>query len=352
MRASIKAVTAGICTACVITWLPGCGSDQDPREPGVQQLRWATSAVGSAGHRAKVSLMALLTREWDGYQISVMPTSGAVASIRGYATGQFDGYYGADIAFRELAEDSGRFRGFGGRVEREPLQSFWAYTMEVGLAVHAGRSDAQNWSDLAGKTLFTGPAAWDVKAQLDRALGVLDTGYRYRELDLGIAGNALGAGSIDGIAAYTAGERSLAAWVSEAALATPLRIVNPDTDEITRLREAGMEVVAVDAQRLRSEVGVDTAYLVPFFYGFHLGAEVPEEAVYRMLRIVEQHAGRLAESDPVFAQLAEDMPRLQQRGITASAGSVRIHPGLARYLRAVDAWRPEWDDRVWHDDAS
>ncbi|WP_290653404.1 hypothetical protein [Aquisalimonas sp.] len=77
---------------------------QDPTE-----LRWATSSVGSAGHAVKVDLMAMLNREWEGYSITVLPTAGAVATVRGYALGEFDGYYGADVAFQELADDSGRF---------------------------------------------------------------------------------------------------------------------------------------------------------------------------------------------------------------------------------------------------
>jgi hypothetical protein len=40
----------------------------------VTQLRWATSAVGSAGHRAKVALMAMLNREMPDYSITVLPT--------------------------------------------------------------------------------------------------------------------------------------------------------------------------------------------------------------------------------------------------------------------------------------
>lgn len=290
--------------------------------------------------------MAVLEREWDGYRISVMPTAGAVASIRGYAIGQFDGYYGADIAFRELAQDSGRFRGFAGRVQREPLQSFWAYTMEVGLAVRADTPDIDGWRALAGRPMFTGPAAWDVRAQLDRALGVLGVDYRYRELDLGLAGGALASGSVDAIAAYTAGERAPAAWVAEAALAADLRIVNPSDEEISALRNAGLDVVAIDAGAFPGNVGVDTARFIPFFYGFHLGAEVPADDVYRMLTIIEDKAAELAAADAVFAQLAEDMPALQQRGVAASIDSVRVHPGLARYLRERGAWRDEWDGRV------
>ena len=58
-----------------------------------------------------------------------MPTPGAAASVRGFAAGQFDGYYGADVAFHEIAGDTGCYKGFE-QGENELLQSFWAYTLK------------------------------------------------------------------------------------------------------------------------------------------------------------------------------------------------------------------------------
>ena len=100
-------------------------------------IRWATSAVGSAGHKALVALADVLNREMPKYRITVLPTPGAIVSVKGYATGQFDGYYGADIAFYQLAHDNGRFKGFKASMKRQPVQSFWTYTTEMGIGVRA-----------------------------------------------------------------------------------------------------------------------------------------------------------------------------------------------------------------------
>ncbi len=313
----------------------------------ITQLRWATSATGSAGHRAKVNLMAVLNRELDAYNITVMPTPGAIATIRGFTMGEFDGFYGADIAFNELAHDTGRFRDFRDRMEREPVQSFWAYTMEVGLAVR--KADAETlsgWRDLSGSPVFTGPAPWDVRAQLERAMNVLEVGHEYRELDLGLAGSSLGDGTIDAFIAYTAGEASLAPWVAEAELATDIAVLNPSEEEAEALKAAGLEVVRVSADVFQTDVGTDEAHFVPFFYGFHVGMNVSEEDKYQMLLVIEENAEELAQADSVFAQINEDMPAIQRRGVEASIDDVKVHPGLARYMRERDVWNPDWDDRI------
>src|SRR5215831_11711147 len=76
-----------------------------------QDIRWGSPPVGTAGHKALVSLANLLNKEMPKYRISVLPTAGAIATVKGYATGELDGFYGSDIAYHELATDSNRFKG-------------------------------------------------------------------------------------------------------------------------------------------------------------------------------------------------------------------------------------------------
>ena len=89
---------AGYAVAVVLA-LPGLAQISVPDAFAQQDLGWGTSAVGSSGHRALTALANVLNPEMKKYQITVQPTPGAVVSVKGYATGKFDGYYGADIAF-------------------------------------------------------------------------------------------------------------------------------------------------------------------------------------------------------------------------------------------------------------
>ena len=90
----------------------------------------------------------------------------------------------------------------------------------------------------------------------------------------------------------------------------------------------------------------DKVLLLPFYYGFHVGLEVPEEDVYRMLMVIEKNAAELAKSDAGFAQIAKDMPRMQRLGVGSAANLVPIHPGLAKYMRAKGVWDTKWNARV------
>jgi len=316
----------------------------------VKELRWGTSAVGSSGHRALTALANLLNEKMDGYRITVLPTPGAIVSVKGFATGELEGNYGSDIAFYELANNTARFEGFQESVEVQPVQSFWAFTVEVGLGVHASqRENFDEWADLAGQRVFTGPRPWDTRAQVERGLEALGVEHEYVEVDLSTAGSLLESGQIAGFLIYTNAEATTAPWIIEAGLTTDWEILNPSEEELARLKEAGFVVTEVEnpAEVFQEDkLQADKAILLPFYYGFHVGLDVPEEDVYRMLQVIEENAAELAQADAGFAQIAADMPGMQVRGVEAAGDLVPIHPGLARYMREKGVWNAEWDSRI------
>ncbi len=314
----------------------------------ITEINWGTSSVGSSGHRALVALTTILNREMEDYTFNVLPTAGAVQTVKQYTMYEIDGMYGADVGFYEYANNIDRFEGFADYVEREPVQSFWGFTLEVGLAIHARDVDNYTeWRDLADESVFTGPAPWDVRAALERPLSVLEVNHEYVEIDLSMAGSSLDAGHIKAINAYTSGEKTVPPWVLEAELATDIAILNPSPEEIEILRNEGIEVVEISPDVFETDVYVDTVIRVPFFYGFHTGPEViPEDDMYQMLQIIMTNTEELVEQDPIYGQIHEDMIDIQVRGLQATINDVMVHPGLARFLREHDAWNEEWDDRI------
>ena len=313
----------------------------------VKEIPWGTSAVGSAGHKALVVLADVLNREMPKYRVTVQPTPGAIVSVKGYATGQFEGYYGSDIAFYEMANDIKRFKGFKPSIKRQPVQSLWVYTTDMGLAVHArDQGKYKKWNDLVGKALFTGMPPWDTRAQLERAFEAIGLKYQYRQVDLSAAGSLLQSGSIDGFGLYTTGESATPPWIAEASLAADWAAVNPSDEELAALRKAGFAVIEVKPEVFKRDVHASKVVLLPFYYGFHVGLEVPEDDVYQMLKVVEKNVADLAKADSSFAQIAKDMAGFQRRGVLSSVNLVPVHPGLAKYMREKGVWDAKWDGRI------
>lgn len=313
----------------------------------VKDIPWGTSAVGSSGFRALTALAEVLNREMPKYRVTVQAMPGAILTVKGYATGQVEGYYGADIAFYELANDINRFKGFKPHIKRLPVQSFWTFTVEVGTAVRASDKDKfKSWADLSGKPVFTGPLPWDVRAQLERAYTTLGVKHEYRQVDLAAVGSLLKSGGIDAFIIYTNAEATTAPWITEASLAADWAALNPTAKEIGALKQAGFTTTEVKPAAFKRDVHTDKVVLLPFYYGFHVGLEVPEEDMYQMLKVIEKNAAELAKADKGFAQIAADMPGMQRRGVESAANLVPIHPGLAKYMREKGVWVSKWDARI------
>jgi TRAP-type uncharacterized transport system substrate-binding protein len=279
----LKRVLTTVAVAAFISMMTSAAWSQ-------QDIRWGTPPVGTAGHKALVTLANLLNKEMPKYRISVLPTAGAIATVKGYATNELDGYYGSDVAFHEFATDSGRFKGFKNSVQRQPIQSFWSNTIEVGLAVHVRNKDKiKNWSDLAGKRVFTGPLPFDTRAQTERALTVLRVKFSYVQIDLATVGSQLASGAIDAMSIYTGSESSPPPWLAEASLAADWAALNPSPDEIVELKKNGFSVVEVSPMVFNRDVHADKVIELPFYYSFNVGLDVPEDEVYQMLTIIEKN---------------------------------------------------------------
>jgi TRAP-type uncharacterized transport system substrate-binding protein len=267
--------------------------------------------------------------------------------VKGYATKELDGYYGSDVAFHELSTDSARFKGFKARIQRQPVQSFWSNTIEVGLAVHVRNKDKiKSWADLAGKRVFTGPLPFDTRAQTERGLSALGVKFNYVQVDLATVGSQLESGALDAMSVYTGSESAPPTWLSEASLAADWAALNPSAEEIGVLKKKGFAIAEVSPKVFHRDTHTDKVVELPFFYGFDVGMEVPEADVYQMLNVIEKNAADLAKVDPTFSQIGKDMKGFQVRGVESSSELVPIHPGLAKWMREKGVWNAKWDSKV------
>jgi TRAP-type uncharacterized transport system substrate-binding protein len=312
-----------------------------------KDIKWGTSAVGSSGYKALVNLTAVLNKEMPNYRFTALPMPGAIVSVKGYATGQIDACYGADVAFYEMANDTSRFKGFKAQMKRQPVQSFWTYTTEVGVGIPAkSRDKLKQWRDLSGKKVFTGPLPWDVRAQLERGFEALGVKHEYVEVDLATVGSLLEQGRLDGFITYTNAESSTAPWITEVSLSTDFAMLNPSQEEIQILKQKGFGIAEVDPKVFKKDVHVDKVIYLPFYYGFHVGMEMPEADVYQMLNVIEKNAAELAKSDAGFEQIRKGMADIQRKGVESAIEFVEVHPGLAKWMREKGVWNSKWDNRI------
>jgi len=314
-----------------------------------KDIKWGTGPVGSVGHKALVVLADLLNREMPDYRITVLPMPGAVMTVKGYATNQVDAFYGSDDSLREFVTDTGRFKGFKASVQRQPVQSMWIFTLDVGLAIKASNRDKiKKWTDLTGKKVYTGPLPFDTRLHLENAMAAVGVKHIYNQVDLSTAGSQLDAGSIEAMIVYYTGGVVPAPWLSQASLAVDWAGRNPSADELATLEAKGFAIKEVDSKAIsKNDIHVQKLTLLPFYWGFDIGMNMSTQDVYKMLTIIDKNADNLAKLDGDFAEIAGGkLAAFQKAALEHTWDLVPIHPGLAKFLKEKGQWDPKWDSKV------
>jgi TRAP transporter TAXI family solute receptor len=316
-----------------------------------KDIRWGTGPVGSVGQKTLVVLANLLNNEMPQYRITVLPMPGAVMTVKGFATEQIDAYYGSDDALKEFASDAGRFKGFKSQVKRQPVQSMWVFTIDCGIGIKASNmGQIKKWSDLTGRKVYTGPLPFDTRLHLENALAALGVKHNYTQVDLATVGSQLDSGTIDATIAYYGGGVVPAPWLSQASLAVDWAALNPSATELAKLKAQGFAVRQVDTKVLSksdSHLHAAKMTLLPFYWGFDIGMNMPADDVYKMLTIVDKHADELAKQVPDFGQIAGGkFAAFQKEALAHTWNVVPIHPGLARFLKEKGAWEAKWDKHI------
>ena len=342
---SAAAIAGGIllCT----TLIPAVFGSNAQAEP--KDIRWGTGPVGSSGGKALVVLANVLNKEMPEFRISVLPYPGAVGTVKGFATGELDGYYGSNVALKELADDSGRFKGFKSHTRVQPVQSFWCYTIDVGLAINASNRDKiKTWKDLTGKEVYTGPLPFDTRLHLEDAMAAVGAKHIYKQVDLSTAGSQLNSGSIDAMIMYAAGGITPPPWLAEASLAVDWAVLNPSAEEITQLKAKGFSIVQADPVSFhKKNVYVKEVTLLPTYWGFDLGMNFTTDEMYKMLNVIEKHSDELATLDPSFREIGGgNMAKFEHDALESTWNLVPIHPGLAKFLKEKGEWDSKWDSKI------
>ncbi|HUI94471.1 MAG TPA: hypothetical protein VLX44_01840, partial [Xanthobacteraceae bacterium] len=314
-----RGLLAAFFAAAVFAVVGLSGSTAWSQQP--KDIKWGTGPVGSSGHKALVVLADVLNKAMPEIRITVLPYPGAVGTVKGFATGDIDGYYGSDVALKEFASESGRFKGFKSHVKVEPVQSFWCYTLDVGLAIKASDRDTiKKWGDLSGKNVYTGPLPFDTRLHLENALAAIGVHHIYKQVDLSTAGSQLNSGSIKGMIIYAAGGKTPPPWLAEASLAVDWAALNPSADELAKLHAAGFPSIESDPSDFhKKEAYVKKITLLPFFWGFDLGTKVSTDEMYKMLQVIEKHSDELGKLDPSFKEIGGgQMAAFQKKALEAT----------------------------------
>ena len=122
---------------------------------------------------------------------------------------------------------------------------------------------------------------------------------------------------------------------------------DPSAKELAELKAKDYGPIEVPASNLQAkDTSVYMITLMPLYWGFDLGLNVPEEDMYKMLKVIETHADELAKLDPSFRTkiAGGHFAAFEHQALVSTRNLVPIHPGLAKFLKE----KGQWDSKVGH----
>ena len=308
-----------------------------------KSLRWTTSQVGSYGYTIAAAMAKIVEEALGGeYTVTVQPYTSPTVAMKAVMNGEGEIAYTADIGMTQFQERVGGFKDFK-PAKPELVHTWYAYPMESMLATSAKEADKfKCWKDFSGKPVFYTQAGFQNWLNWQRIYKVLGYDFKHVQIDLKSNADAMEQGTIVGSATYTTAGRSLAAYWKETEIRMDIKVVNPCPDEVAKLKAAGLAVVDVDPKgAFAKDVGPKTLMGVPILFGYNARIDLPEEAVYKMVKAFYDKRDELVKVDPGFTPMAKDFVGMQVQGINANP-EVPVHPGLAKFLKEHKAWNDKW----------
>ncbi len=340
----MKKVKFGLVLGLALVLMAGFVFPVNATAAGKDTLRWGTPDPGSYYYKASAFIADFLRRGLPDYDLTIYPYVSTTANIKSFLVGDLEAVYVAEPGFRDLYAFKKAYKGFEKNVKQMPVQSVWLYTMETHiLTLPENKDKYRSWEDLDGKKIFMTTAGYMNHINIFRAMQeICGLDITHVEVDSSKVCDALKSGTLDATAAYTTATVSLASWIKMLDVACDLQGVNPTSAQREKLAEAGFTPVKIDFdQAYTSDLGVDELYGVPFFFGQSFGLNFPEEALYKLLKVLEKDAADLAKLERGFGPLANNFADFQVNGIR-SIPEVPVHPGLAKYLKEKDLWDSSW----------
>ncbi len=308
-----------------------------------KSLRWTTSQVGSYGYTIAASMAKIVEQALGGeYTVTVQPYQSPTVAMKAVMDGEGELAYTADIGMTQFQERVGPFKDYK-PTKPEIVHTWYAYPMESMMATSAKEADKfKCWKDFSGKPVYFTQAGFQNWLNWQRIFKTLGYDFKHVQIDNKANGDALEQGTIVGSAIYTTAGRSLAPYWKETEVRMDIRVINPCPDEVAKLKAAGLAVSDVEAKGAFSKsVGPSTLQGVPILFGYNARPDMPEDAVYKMVKAFYEKRDELVKLEAGFTPMAKDFVAMQVQGIDANP-QIPVHAGLAKFLKEHKAWNDKW----------
>jgi len=313
----------------------------------IVNIQLGTSKEGTQGYASGVGVAACIKKRLKDIIMTAVPTPGSTASVKIFSQGGVDTAYASTWTLRDAYNNTGPFEK--SPIENKPLQGWYYIPADWIVIVEAGNEEINSLNDLKGKKFFpcaAGTGIHDVYRSVLIQLGLWDE-IQARQIDMDAAADALRAGTIDAVGAYTDSYGSTAPpWVRNLESRMEIKIIVPSSEEQKRISEiVGLTAGKISNQFMRpanQKINPTEPWAWSVHFGFHPGKHIPTEIMYNIYKTWIEYAEEdLAPVNASLKEYSKNPLKIQTLAIE-EAKDIPVHPGVAKYLKEKGVWEDDW----------
>lgn len=322
----IHKICAFAAAAVMLLSLSACGASQDGARNAGQELVFAASTATGSFYQYCVPCCELVSKYSDDVALTAISTTGTKESFDMLEAGSVQVAGGPGITEYYAYKGLGAWAGTGAV---NFSIAYAGYPDYVQIAVPAS-SPIKSVADLSGKrvNLFQKDGTANITADIIfAALGISNCQPFYLDGTDGL--NALKDGSID--AMFYCGGLGPSMLLELSASSGGMRLIPFTADEAAAIETASEGVLKLRTIPAGYYAGTENEVLtVGSSVPIAVSNDVPEETVYQMVKILEEHHDELkdAVSSAEYSSAANTVADW-------GGGVIPLHPGAARYFREL-----------------
>ena len=312
-----------VCAALAWAW---------PAAAGAQSLTVTTTASGSLTHSLGSAVAKVVTETTDT-RLIVQPQGGNALNPLNNRTAEFGFSNTYDVVF--YVTGKGEYEGRG---PQPNIRVVARMLPNLSPMLVKANSDYRSVKDLKGKRIPGGFVSQRAIRQSILA-HLVNAGLTYNDVTEVLAPNIIKsaddfmAGKVD---AFTFGLGT--AKVKEVTASVgPLRALPMETDPegVARMRSTlpGAYVMQMEPTPVFPEITAPIP-MIAFDMALVTSVEVPEDAVYKVVKTLHQKARELADTFAGLRRFRPDAMAIKYDGLT-------YHPGAIRYYQEIGQWPPK-----------
>jgi len=301
-----------------------------------------TTAEGTTSYLAIGTLSELVTT-YAGNDIFMTPIgyTGSLAGLKGFDRKEVDSMYASTQQFDQIINKWGPFSPDTYKWTAPVSQFLWMYDFTFWFLIRKKDADKiKSWSDLANRPVYLqmrGSGTYELNKVMfgPEALNMWDT-LDVKDFHYSHAADALKMKEVDAICGCAIGGLA-GGWVNEVVTKNDCVLLVPSSKELQKIKNIDFISASEISPKEYGIFGLtNTAEAPALGYAYLVRQDLPEEIVYKAIKVIFEKAGEMSKTLPLWSKFSEDpwgfnLPYL----IKYKKLGAPVHPGVLRYFKEL-----------------